>query len=197
MFDPLVPLHCLQRLTPITNQDKLQAYALDTLEGLKYIHSQGIIHADLKLQNLLLDRPSAEEKAQGELPQVKICDFGLSHIREPAKSGKAMMVTRCGTQGYIAPEVGPKNSLIGTEIDMFAVGVMLYELMAAYKPTKLQNYRYGKSIILTAQSTTQAGQFLSTNPNKSDHNCLKNVKGPGRFHSETVIGKSKARWRWT
>ena len=44
------------------------AYAQDTLEGLKYIHSQGIIHADLKLQNLLLDRPTAEEKAQGELP---------------------------------------------------------------------------------------------------------------------------------
>lgn len=39
----------VERLTPITNQDKLQAYALDTLEGLQYIHSQGIIHADLKL----------------------------------------------------------------------------------------------------------------------------------------------------
>ena len=124
-------------MTPITNNDKLQAYTLDTLEGLQYIHSQGIIHADLKLQNLLLDRPSAEEKAQGELPRVKICDFGLAHLREPEKQGKSTMVTRCGTQGYIAPEVGKRDSLVGTEIDMFAVGVMLYELCAAYKPTKL------------------------------------------------------------
>jgi serine/threonine protein kinase len=47
------------------------------------------------------------------------------------------MLMRCGTQGYIAPEVGKRNSMIGPEIDMFALGVILYELMAAYKPTKL------------------------------------------------------------
>lgn len=77
------------------------------------------------------------------MPRVKVCDFGLAHLREPAKDGKSIMVTRCGTQGYIAPEVGKRDSLIGPEIDMFAVGVILYELMAAYKPTKLQNFRYG------------------------------------------------------
>ena len=42
----------VQRLTPIRNQIKLKAYVNDTLEALKYIHSQGYIHADLKLQNL-------------------------------------------------------------------------------------------------------------------------------------------------
>ena len=68
---------------------------------------------------------------------MKVCDFGLAHIREPDKGGKSIMVTRCGTQGYIAPEVGGKNSLVGPEIDMFAFGVIMYELMSAYKPTKL------------------------------------------------------------
>merc|ERR1712060_623649 len=87
----------VNRLTPITNQDKLQAYALDILDGLKYIHSQGIIHSDMKLQNLLLDRPTPEEKAEGELPRVKICDFGLSHIRDSEIDYKSKMVTRCGT----------------------------------------------------------------------------------------------------
>lgn len=57
--------------------------------------------------------------------------------------GKAMMTERCGTGGYIAPEVGSKNSIIGPEIDMWAFGVMLYEMCTAYKPTKLCNYRYG------------------------------------------------------
>jgi serine/threonine protein kinase len=64
---------------------------------------------------------------------------------DPQKGGKALMVDRCGTSGYIAPEVGSKNSLVGPEIDMWAFGVMLYEMCTAYKPTKLCNYRYGKS----------------------------------------------------
>jgi len=55
-----------------------------------------------------------------------------------------MMKDKCGTNGYIAPEIKPKNSLVGPEIDMWAFGVMLYELCTAYKPTKLCNYRYGK-----------------------------------------------------
>jgi serine/threonine protein kinase len=59
-------------------------------------------------------------------------------------NGKALMLEKCGTMGYIAPEVKMKNSLVGPEIDMWAFGVMLYEMCTAYKPTKLSNYRYGK-----------------------------------------------------
>jgi serine/threonine protein kinase len=62
----------------------------------------------------------------------------------PEYNGKSLMVERCGTGGYIAPEVGAKNSIVGPEIDMWAFGVMLYEFCTAYKPNKLCNYRYGK-----------------------------------------------------
>lgn len=62
----------------------------------------------------------------------------------PEYNGKSLMVERCGTGGYIAPEIGSKNSLVGPEIDMWSFGVMLYEMCTAYKPTKLCNYRYGK-----------------------------------------------------
>lgn len=54
------------------------------------------------------------------------------------------MVDRCGTGGYIAPEIKSKNTIISAEIDMWAFGVMLYEMCTAYKPTQLSNYRYGK-----------------------------------------------------
>ncbi len=65
-------------------------------------------------------------------------------MMKPELNGKALMVERCGTSGYIAPEVQSKNTLVGPEIDMWAFGVMLYEMCVAYKPTKLLNYRYGK-----------------------------------------------------
>ncbi len=97
----------------------------------------------MKIQNALLQRPEKDEAEAGEFPIVKVCDFGLSHIMSAEYGGKALMTERCGTGGYIAPEVGSKNSLVGPEIDMWAFGVMLYEMCTAYKPTKLFNYRYG------------------------------------------------------
>lgn len=84
----------------------------------------------------------------GDLPIVKLCDFGLSHIMSAEYGGKALMVEKCGTSGYIAPEIGTKNTLVGPEIDLWSFGVMLYEMCTAYKPTKLLNYRYGKLQIL-------------------------------------------------
>jgi serine/threonine protein kinase len=63
-------------------------------------------------------------------------------------NGKALMVEKCGTSGYIAPEIGTKNSLVGPEIDLWSFGVMLYEMCTAYKPTKLLNYRYGKKKLM-------------------------------------------------
>lgn len=132
----------LQRFTPIKNQDKLISYSSDILVGLSHLHQQGIIHSDLKIQNALLQRPEDDESQAGEYPTVKLCDFGLSHLMN--SEGRALMTDRCGTGGYIAPEVKPKNTMVGPEIDMWAFGVMLYEMCTAYKPTKLSNYRYGK-----------------------------------------------------
>ena len=92
---------------------------------------------------MLVQNPDEEEKS-GELPIVKICDFGLSHVMKQEFNGKALMVEKCGTGGYIAPEIGSKNSYVTPVIDMWSFGVMLYEMCTAYKPTKLLNYRYGK-----------------------------------------------------
>lgn len=43
---------------PIMNQEKLALYAMDTLEGLNYVHKNGIIHSDMKQANLLVQKPT-------------------------------------------------------------------------------------------------------------------------------------------
>lgn len=76
------------------------SYATDILEGLKYIHGNGIIHDDIKLENILMTSSETEE----EYDKAKICDFGLSHLMDPS-SGKALTEVKCGTMGYMAPEI--------------------------------------------------------------------------------------------
>ena len=129
----------LKSLRPIRNEDALRAYCQDILEGLDYVHRSGIVHCDIKLANVFLNEPDRED----EFDVAKLADFGLSRFRMPEYGGKALMAVKCGTMGYMAPEIAQKDSLVGPEIDMWSFGVMLYEMCVAYKPTKLNNYTYG------------------------------------------------------
>lgn len=63
------------------------------IEGVKYLHAKGIVHRDLKLDNLLLVKP-------GDIQAIKIADFGLAK-----KYMQSSLQTVCGTPHYIAPEV--------------------------------------------------------------------------------------------
>jgi serine/threonine protein kinase len=88
----------------------------DIVLGMRYVHSQGILHLDLKPDNILLD---------GNL-RVKICDFGLSrfvNIEESATSAT-------GTVGYLSPEHLLDDFRPTTKTDVFTFGVVLYELIS-------------------------------------------------------------------
>ena len=78
---------------------KIKSYAQDILTGLVYVHAQNIIHADIKIENVLMQSSDVD----GEINLVKLCDFGLS--QELGSNGKALVKVRQGTIGYIAPEV--------------------------------------------------------------------------------------------
>ncbi len=82
------------------NEEKLRYWAECVLEGLQHIHSKGIIHCDLKLENVLMCSP----KEPDEYLIPKICDFGLSHLITRESDGKGYMEVLCGTKGYLAPE---------------------------------------------------------------------------------------------
>ncbi|CAD8124985.1 unnamed protein product [Paramecium sonneborni] len=81
------------------------------LEGVSHLHSQNIIHKDLKYDNVLLTQNRT----------VKIIDFGLSQIGSTTN-------VRSGTGGYIAPEVF-QNQVITSKSDIFSVGVIFHKLL--------------------------------------------------------------------
>jgi len=93
-------------------------------KAVKYIHAAGIVHRDLKPENLLF-------RTQAEDADIMIADFGLSRIMEEEKLN--MLTEICGTPGYMAPEIFKKTGH-GKAVDVWAMGVVTYFLLAGYTP---------------------------------------------------------------
>jgi len=101
--------------------EKDASYIMQQLfSALAYIHERGIVHRDLKLENLLLVKEGALD--------VKLADFGLSKLY----SGKALQ-TACGTPFYVAPDI-LLGSGYGPAVDMWASGILLYVLLSGRLP---------------------------------------------------------------
>ncbi len=95
--------------------------AVGVAEGLEYAHFGGIVHRDIKPSNILISR-------KGE---VKVMDFGIA--RDPGKSELTQVGLAVGTPAYMAPEQ-IRGDRIDFRTDIFAVGIVLYEMIAGSKP---------------------------------------------------------------
>ena len=114
-------LYSLLRRQVRFDQRTAAQYMREVLEAVRYIHSFSpkIIHRDIKPENLLLD----------ENYRVLLSDFGWSNFLDENENRK----TFCGTPEYLSPEMAKKSGH-NEMVDIWALGVLLFEFLAGYAP---------------------------------------------------------------
>ena len=150
--------HTFRKLvsTPIPPQ-KIVEYMLQVAEGLAAAHQKGIIHRDLKLENLFLTKDS----------RVKILDFGLAKLTyqdgEGSASARVSSATApfqvLGTAGYMSPEQVQAQP-VDQRADIFSFGVVLYELL------------FGKPAFVRKTWVQSLNAILSEDPPEFSNNRL-------------------------
>ena len=105
---------------PLRLDDAL-SIAIQTCEGLQAAHEKGIVHRDIKSQNIMVTTKG----------QVKILDFGLAKLRGATVVTKVGAIV--GTIGYMSPEQ-LQGKPVDHRTDIWALGVVLYEMIAGRRP---------------------------------------------------------------
>lgn len=98
------------------------------LQAMEYLHSLGVSHRDVKLENVLF----VDNKER----DIKLIDFGFSTLCQPGKKLKVF----CGTPSYMAPEIVRRSEYEGKPVDMWSMGIVLYALLCGCFPFRAKAY---------------------------------------------------------
>lgn len=146
------------------SEPEVRFFMVQIIGAVKYLHSRRVIHRDLKLGNIFFDPDM----------NLKIGDFGLASVLPSTDSRK---YTICGTPNYIAPEVlGGKTTGHSFEVDIWAIGIMLYALLVGkppfqakdvnviYERIKKTEYLFPVDKPISEEAMTLIKDLLSLNP---------------------------------
>ncbi|MGD0526349.1 MAG: serine/threonine-protein kinase [Polyangiaceae bacterium] len=131
--EPLSAVMERQRRIPVATACD---YTLQILEALEAAHALGVIHRDLKPENVFVT-------FSGGKPLLKLIDFGIAKARRTDPQEKKLTVAGVvmGTAEYMAPEQARSADKVDARADIYAVGVMLYEMIAGSRPINGEDAR--------------------------------------------------------
>ncbi|CAD8127828.1 unnamed protein product [Paramecium sonneborni] len=148
-----------KRLTEI----EVQCYVGQIINALKYLHAQKVIHRDLKLGNLFLNKSM----------ELKLGDFGLATKLEFEGEKKR---TICGTPNYIAPEVLDGRVGHSYEVDVWSLGVIMYAMLigkppfetpdvkTTYRKIRLNSYSFPEHVLISDSAKSLITRILNLDP---------------------------------
>ncbi|KEP51561.1 MAP kinase [Rhizoctonia solani 123E] len=138
-------LHQIVRSGQNLSNAHVQYFLYQILRAMKYVHSAGVIHRDLKPGNLLVNADC----------ELKICDFGLSRGFDsvPEDDGAGFMTEYVATRWYRAPEIMLSFRKYTTAIDMWSIGCILGELLGMKPMFKGKDYVDQLNIIIDILGT--------------------------------------------
>jgi serine/threonine protein kinase len=128
--------------------NETRALLLPVLQGLASAHGNGVVHRDLKPDNLFVVERGVPE------PIVKVIDFGIAKLTE--HDGESLSVTRTGTAIgtplYMSPEQARGERSVGAQSDIWSMGVVLFECLTGQCPFVGESYNEVLAKILTTRA---------------------------------------------
>lgn len=176
------------------SEEETRVFFRQIISALAYVHSQGYAHRDLKPENLLID----------EDHNLKLIDFGL--CAKPKGGLGYELLTCCGSPAYAAPELIQGKAYIGSEADVWSMGVLLYALLCGFLPfdddncmvlyRKISRGTYSHPHWLSPGSILLMNQMMQVDPKRRltvkqllDHPwVLKGYSTPVEWHSKHPLG---------
>ena len=139
----------------------------DVCQGLREAHARGIVHRDIKPQNVMIARPQAGHAPDAPLV-IKLCDFGIARVLEGQTGTLAFTeeTTLLGTPDFMAPEQAAGGS-ITPATDVYALGVTLFLLISGRLP-----FPASETVAkLVAHASQVAPPLAGVAPDTSDATC--------------------------